>query len=595
MLTLSVLAAALCLGVPDAQAVVPPPRFERSAPLPALPSVMLDALADGVGLAQQTARAQGLQARILWIDATANIDRYNTSEKVDALVKQIRSVGFNTVVFDVKPISGQVVYPSKIAPRLSTWRGKTLPADFDPLAAMVRACHANNLPLIVSMNAFSEGHRLMNAGPGFGRVSQQTVVYQGKPIVRGFFGTFPLTGTVDPASSPDAVGVYTSTDKLPKWVDDGFAVTLTRNGTVVDGFREIGSTIGVPTIPKGGSVLYATGRAAEFLKNNAISGTKIQFETEAQFLPITQSEDNQYPLMMNPWHPEVRRYIESVVREVTTNYEIDGLVFDDRLRYSGMNGDFSPIAREQFEHYLGRKIQWPDDVFRYTVNMNLSRGIQPGPYFSAWMTWRAKGLHDFYAGVRNLVKSVRPTASMGLYAGSWYGEYPALGNNYASPDLDAGFWFLTPQYAKTGIAPLTDFLITGCYYTTPTIYNAMMRGTSIGSTVEAAGSLSNRLARDDAWVYAGISLINFKDDPEGLANALQAACGSTQGVMVFDLSHDIEPMWPVFQRAFSVPARPPHSFPATMADIRRRRKQLDAIGKREPPVILAAGSAGIGQ
>ena len=92
---------------------------------------MADRHLDGIGLANQIARSKGLQARVLWIDATANIDRYNTEAKIVGLVRKIAEVGFNTIVFDIKPISGQTVYPSKFAPRLAEWRGKVLPPEFE--------------------------------------------------------------------------------------------------------------------------------------------------------------------------------------------------------------------------------------------------------------------------------------------------------------------------------------------------------------------------------------------------------------------------------------------------------------------------------
>src|SRR2546423_229096 len=85
-----------------------PPDLQ--APPGGLPGVMLDWGNDSIGLAKQATRgAQRYQARIMWIDATANIERYNTEEKIAALVKGLKDVGFNTIVFDAKPISGQVV------------------------------------------------------------------------------------------------------------------------------------------------------------------------------------------------------------------------------------------------------------------------------------------------------------------------------------------------------------------------------------------------------------------------------------------------------------------------------------------------------
>ena len=86
-----------------------PPRFENQNPIPMLPGVMLDRRLHGTGVANPMARSKGLQGRILWIDATANIERYNTELKIVDLVAKIGDTGFNTIVLDVKPISGHVI------------------------------------------------------------------------------------------------------------------------------------------------------------------------------------------------------------------------------------------------------------------------------------------------------------------------------------------------------------------------------------------------------------------------------------------------------------------------------------------------------
>src|SRR5689334_22321238 len=70
---------------PDLPLNVPPPtsRFELQDPCGGLAPIMLDWANDSIGLAQQATRgAKRYQARIMWIDATANIERYNTEEKI---------------------------------------------------------------------------------------------------------------------------------------------------------------------------------------------------------------------------------------------------------------------------------------------------------------------------------------------------------------------------------------------------------------------------------------------------------------------------------------------------------------------------------
>ncbi len=637
----------LTAGGEDTPPIGPLPRFELAAPLATVPGVMIDRLTTGYGLAQEAAKAHGLQGRVMWIDATANLDRYNTEDKIVGLVKQIADVGFNTIVFDVKPISGQVIYNSRIAPKLAEWRGKTLPADFDPLPIMVREAHKDGLQLFASLNAFSEGHRLFNVGPGYSRPTEQTVLYEAHPVLKVGAAETNLvpgidklpaaapppaapTGSSVPAPAPilpSGVGVVTSLSPLV--ANGGFYAVLRKDGTVLeanvvppptlpDSTTPVtppvttGGTGAPPTpqalaatpivpksltpIPKGGALVAGVGDGAAWLQANVHLTDKVQFDTEPDFVPIRERPEQQYPLMMNPLHPAVQQYALDIVRELVTNYGVDGILYDDRLRFGGMNADFSDLTRSRFEDYVKRKVTWPDDVFRWTLTPQMTRGLRPGPLYDEWMAFRASAIQDFVRKVRYAVKAIRPTCLFGVYAGSWYGDYPANGHNYASPDADAGgFWFASPDYEKAGTAPLLDLLIAGCYYPTATIHEAFSRGQSIGASVEASATLVDRLVRAQTWTYAGIALSDFKDDPDGLTNALQAALASAQGVMVFDLSHDVEPMWPVFARAFAQRRDAPTLHMDLLADVKKRRAALDRLGKKDPPIPIAAGTSGTGQ
>lgn len=585
--------AALALG--QGTTLSMKPRFVPAAPLPTIPSVTIDSFLDGIGLAQPIARNRRLQARILWIDGTANLDRCSSDEKIVALIAKIKESGFNTIVFDVKPISGQVLYKSAFAPKITEWRGRQLPIDYDPLPKMCQEAKAAGLSMLVSLNAFSEGHSMFKAGPGYAQPERQSVIYVPKPVVelpgQARFAIAPKADTFD----PNAVTLFTSSAKMPAPQTDGFAITLRKTGEIVDGFEYGGLGNGIPTVPTGGCILFGTGEAGKFLRDHAEPGLSVKFDTDATFFPMAQSGLTQYPLMMNPNNPDVRTYELNIAREIVSRYDVDGIVYDDRLRYANISGDFSDITRQKFETVVGKKLNWPDDVFKFTLNQNLTQGLRPGPYYDQWMAWRSGVMRDWLAEVRRTIQAAKPGTMLGMYAGSWYGEYPALGNNYASPKTEAGFWFLSPNYRTAGNADLVDFVIPGCYYTTSTIHEAMSKGVGIGNSVEAAGRIVNRLVRDEAWTYAGIALSDFKENPDGLRNALQAACASTEGVMVFDLSHDIEPMWPVFAQAFAQPAKAPHTLPELLAEMRKRRAAQDKLGVKEPPIVIAAGSAGIGQ
>lgn len=590
--------------LPAQEITIKPPvsRFEIASPL-SLPGVTIDSIGSGYGLGQAMARAKGLQGRVLWVDGTANLDKVASASLVKSLVAKIKQVGFNTIVFDVKPISGQVLYKSKIAPKIESWKGKSLPLDFDPLDAMAKEAKSQGIQLLVSMNAFSEGHALFKTGPGYELPLQQTVIYDPIQVVKAEsleeeneVEWKPIESGLNEMPKPNTISVFNDVSKLGKLDKENFALVLDKNNRVIKGydFEEGENEADEIDLPSGAILLVADGGAKEFLEEHEDPGTPFEFDTGPRFVPISMKPEQQYPLMMNPNHPEVQKRALAIVDEVMRNYPVDGMLYDDRLRYGGLNADFSPITRNLFEKYVGKPIVWPDDVFKVTLTRTLQRGLRPGKYYDAWMTWRALQMRNWVTKVRHTVKAIDSKLQFGIYAGSWYGEYPAFGSNYASPNLDAGFWFLTKAYRETGFANQLDMLVTGCYYRSGTIYEALEKGEPIGRTVEAAGQLSNRIARDQTWVYGGISLDMFRGDPEGLGRVLQAAAASTQGVMVFDLSHDIEPMWPVFERAFSRPRKAPHQVPGLIEQVRAMKARYDKLGVRDPAIPISSGASGVG-
>lgn len=582
---------------PKPPAVPPIGRYEKVAPLPGLPAVTVDSINCSIGEAQQTAKARNLQGRILWIDATANISRINSDEKIAALIEKVAKTGFNTIVLDVKPIVGFTLHKSAYAPKLTEWRGQTL-GDFDPLDSMVKHAKRVGIQLFASLNAFSEGHTLVEKGPAYDNPDWQTVLYEPDGQVRST-GYYQMAyGLMDrPNVAPpneDAIAVFTDLSRLGRLNGDARMALVNASGQVQAQWDTSSGRPAGLTIPPGGSVLVGVGKAAEYLRINAKPNDRLEFECVSQFVPIGKKPWQQIPLMVNPADSAVRTRALAILKELVTKYAVDGVVYDDRLRFAGLNADFSFGTRDKFERYVGQRIVWPDDVFKWTLLPDLSRGIVPGKFFDAWLTFRAQTICSFVADARAAIDQARPGTLFGVYAGSTYGEYTNQGANYAAPDFEAGFRFLTPAYQEAGFANYLDFFIPGCYYTRATITEAMAANIGVGFTVEAAGQFCNRAARDRAWVYAGIAVDRFRGDQTLLKNALQAAVASTQGVMVFDLSHDLDPLWPVFEQAFAQKVQAPHAVPGLLAEVRKRRAQLDKLGVKEPPVIINAGAVGTG-
>ncbi|MBS1717500.1 MAG: family 10 glycosylhydrolase [Armatimonadetes bacterium] len=506
-----------------------------------------------------------MQGRVIWVDGTANLAACSSEENIRHLVANVRDAGFNTVVYDVKPIVGYTLYPSRLTAQLTDWQGQTMPKGFDPLKEMINQCHFAGLRLLVSLNAFSEGHGKFGKGPGYQRPDWQTTILRGTPYAKIGGLTFPLTEK--PNAAPPA----------------GFAATFTTKEALAD-------------IPPADVVFVsASGVTAKRWMRNGYAvvgkglphthGLKVLLRLEPKRETAATNQE-QFPLMVNPHSLDVRDRELEFVREIASQYPIDGLLYDDRFRFANLCADFSDETLASFAHSLRKPRVQMEQVLTRTLNPNGVRGIKPGPLFDAWIAFRSQALKAYVQRASVLMRALRPNASFGLYVGSNYPDYQAFGANYGDPQTNAGFWFLTPEYRAESVARQLDLLISGCYYTTATVNQALQDGKPLGQNVEAAASLANSVIAHNCWHYAGIMLSSFQDDPDGLASALQAAMGSSQGVMVFDYSHRFEDFLPVFKALFKNGAVAPDGMKSYTSWLRQQPKP-----KR---VILTGGSVGAG-
>lgn len=104
---------------------------------------------------------------------------------------------------------------------------------------------------------------------------------------------------------------------------------------------------------------------------------------------------------MNPFHPQVRNFIASLVLEVVKNYDVDGVQGDDRLPALPAKGGY-------------------DD---YTVG--LYGGEHNGRYPPAnhldsdWVEWRCKKLNDFAKELYREVKHLKPEVVVSYSPSIW--------------------------------------------------------------------------------------------------------------------------------------------------------------------------------
>lgn len=276
-------------------------------------------------------------------------------------------------------------------------------------------------------------------------------------------------------------------------------------------------------------------------------------------ISITEDKgDYKYAAMINPANEEYQKYILSILKEVTTMYpKLDGLILD-RVRYDGINGDFSELSKQKFETYIGEKIErFPEDIFEWKKDDKGAPHRVDGKHFTKWIEWRAKNIYDFMKAAREEVKSVNSDISFGTYTGAWYPSYFEVGVNFASNQYDPSkdFGWATADYKNYGYAELLDLYTTGNYYTTMTIEDAHKNNPMIknetdseiqsGEWYSVEGSNRNlRVILGENKFSGGILADQFYDKPEDLSKSIEINLKESDGVMIFDIVHIIHKnMW----------------------------------------------------
>jgi len=405
------------------------------------------------------AQAQFPRRNILWFDATANFKRFAYRDSITYYLQKSKDAGVTDVVVDVKPISGEVLYPSKIAPVMKEWDGFTKPGGFDLLTVFAEEAYRMGLAVHVSANIFVGGHTQLKRG----------VVFT-KPAKRN-------------------------------WQSVNYRPT---------GLHSI---------------------------------TEIQGKLSA---------------MLNPARADVQQYELSILEELVQMYpQLDGIVLD-RVRYDGIEADFSPESRAAFEQYLGKKVKnFPADIYTYAAGEKPQR--VPGPLYKQWLTWRAKVVHDFMYQAQAALKKINPKLIFGDYTGSWYPTYYEVGVNWASKAYNpaADFDWASPGYQQYGYAEALDLYTTGSYYFQVSREEAKNidtqkvvrteagqgRGNDDWYTVEGSADMAMRITKGKVPVYAGLYVEQYKDHPEQFVKALQMCRRRSHGAMVFDVVHVIQRNW----------------------------------------------------
>ncbi|GGF85703.1 alpha amylase family protein [Paenibacillus aceti] len=251
--------------------------------------------------------------------------------------------------------------------------------------------------------------------------------------------------------------------------------------------------------------------------------------------PVAAENASDATIFVNPIHPEVKRHELSIIEEITTNYELDGIVLD-RCRYPNVYGDFSELSRQQFEQYIGQKVeQWPQHIFTLQENADGTKQVEFGRWFGKWSEWRALNIKNFVKEAKQLVKSLKPELLFSIYVGSWYPLYYNEGVNWASETYHPDLPWASEDYHRSGYADELDFIMTGCYYPEVRVEEAEQNGRPASwYSVEGAIDISLQAVNGQIPVVASLYLKDYAGDVEQFRKAIRMCREKSHGVMLFD-------------------------------------------------------------
>lgn len=118
-----------------------------------------------VGITAQAKEKKGMSVKpkLMWLDAEANFARFSSKDSITFYLAKLKQIGFTDVVLDIRPITGEVFYDSKVAPKMRDWDGHQR-ADFEYVGYFIEESHKLGLRIHLSLNVFVAGHNFFSRG-----------------------------------------------------------------------------------------------------------------------------------------------------------------------------------------------------------------------------------------------------------------------------------------------------------------------------------------------------------------------------------------------------------------------------------------------
>ncbi|MGL5081818.1 MAG: glycoside hydrolase family 10 protein [Microcoleaceae cyanobacterium] len=109
---------------------------------------------------------------------------------------------------------------------------------------------------------------------------------------------------------------------------------------------------------------------------------------------------------LNPFHPEVQQFILDLITEVVSNYDVDGIQFDD---------------------HFGLPVEFGYDPFTIQLYKAEHEGQSPSEEFyeTYWIRWRADQLNRFMERVFREIKAIKPDCIISLSPNPLHFALPA--------------------------------------------------------------------------------------------------------------------------------------------------------------------------
>ncbi len=262
-------------------------------------------------------------------------------------------------------------------------------------------------------------------------------------------------------------------------------------------------------------------------------------------LKTVGSMDDFGEIFINPANEEACAYELDLLKEIMTEYPIDGIVLD-RVRYVGLSSDFGPVTKGKWEQYIGKTCSWPEDIYLLADCGREEPQIQYGRYFGEFLTFRAGLVKTFIEKVRKLINRLGKPVHFLDYTGSWYPLYYQVGANWASERYRVTEypWVDGERYKKTGYAESLDGLLSGFYYPYITEDDARKANQPASwYSVEGSARIAYQVTENAVPVTGSLFLDQYRDNLESMTEAIHMCFRKSEGCMLFDLSYLVNNNW----------------------------------------------------